>query len=215
MVGQLVLDDTKESLLRSATEVFAEKGFSGARVDEIALKAGANKAMIYYHFKSKEGLYKAVLLRRIGGIHREISAAMVAEEDPVERLQLLYRGLGSAFQAQPALPFIMVREILAGGAHMDAEVAGAFKGILDLVRAAVEEGVARHRMRRVDPIVVHFMMMAPLLIFNVSRPYRARLLPVAAPSTDPITPEAFAVQIEDALARLVAPGPDEARRRKR
>ena len=204
MVGQLATDDTRESLLRSATEVFAEKGFSGARVDEIALKAKANKAMIYYHFRSKEGLYKAVLLRHIGGIHEEIGAAMVAEEDPVERLQLLYRGLGSAFQAQPALPFIMVREILAGGAHMDAEVAGAFKGVVDLVRAAVDEGVAQHRMRRVNPIVVHFMMMAPLLIFNVSRPYRARFLPVAAPSIEPITPEVFAAQIEDALARLVA-----------
>ncbi len=221
MVGQSarhISDDTKENLLRTATEAFAEKGFSGARVDEIADAAKANKAMIYYHFGSKEGLYKAVLLRHIGGIHQKIGAAIAAEKDPVLRLQRLYRGLGSAFRAQPALPFMMIREILAGGTHMDAEAAGAFKGVLDLVRAAVEEGVAQGRVRRVNPIFVHFMMIAPLIIFNVSRPYRERFLPVAAPSTDPITPEAFAGHIEDALARLVAPEPvhsAKARRRTR
>jgi len=215
MVGQDPQDDTRESLLSSATEAFAEKGFSGARVGEIAAKANANKAMIYYHFRSKEGLYKAVLLRHIGGIHRKIGAATAAEKDPVRRLRRIYHGLGGAFQAQPALPFMMLREILAGGANMDAEVAGAFKGVLDLVRAAVQEGVAVSRMRRVNPVFVHFMMIAPLIIFNVSRPFRDRLLPVAAPSVDPITPEAFTAQLEDALARLVAPDPVHSAKTKR
>ena len=45
--------DTRGNLIESATEVFVEKGFSGARVDEIARRAKANKAMIYYHFGSK------------------------------------------------------------------------------------------------------------------------------------------------------------------
>lgn len=207
MVSKLQQDDTRESLLASATEAFAEKGFSGARVDEIAEQARANKAMIYYHFGSKEGLYKAVLLRHVGGIHRQIGAAIAAETDPVRRLQGLYRSLGAAFSAQPALAFMMIREILEGGVHMDAEVARAFKGIIDLVRAAVEEGVAQGRIRRVNPVFVHFMMIAPLIVFNVSRPFRDRMLPVAAPSADPVTPEAFALQVEDALARLVAPEP--------
>lgn len=73
MVGQVKSHDTRENLLASATEVFVKKGFSGARVDEIARRAKANKAMIYYHFGSKEGLYKAVLLKYIGGLHEEIA----------------------------------------------------------------------------------------------------------------------------------------------
>jgi AcrR family transcriptional regulator len=215
MVSQAAPDDTRESLLSSATEAFAEKGFSGARVDEIAAKADANKAMIYYHFGSKEGLYKAVLLRHLGGIHQKIGNDIAGERDPVRRLQRLYRALGGAFRGRPALPFIMIREMLAGGAHMDAEVAGAFRGIVDLVRAAVEEGVAKGRVRRVNPVFVHFMMIAPLIFFSVSGPFRQRVLPVAAPSADPITPETFAVQIEDALARLVAPAPVPSARAKR
>jgi AcrR family transcriptional regulator len=217
MVGRKK-DETSDNLLRAAVEVFANKGFSGARVEEIAQRAKANKAMIYYHFGSKEGLYKAVLLRHMSGIHREIGSAIEAERDPVRRLQRLYRSLGDAFRERSTLPFIMLREILAGGAHMDVEVARAFKGIVDLVRASIEEGRAQGRIRALNPIFVHFMMVAPLIIFSVSRPFRERLLPVAAPAGDRITPEAFLVQLEDALARLVAPGPApsvRARRRKR
>ena len=54
---------TRERLLEVAEEQFAEKGFFGARVDEIAEAANINKRMLYAHFGSKEGLYSAVLLK--------------------------------------------------------------------------------------------------------------------------------------------------------
>src|SRR5271169_421934 len=120
------MNHTRESLLRSATEVFVEQGFSGARVDDIAKRARANKAMIYYHFHSMEGLYKAVLLRQIGGLKAQVDEAVGGEADPLRRLQSLYGALGAAFRANPAMPHMMIREVLAGGAHMDAEVAAAF-----------------------------------------------------------------------------------------
>lgn len=54
---------TREKLLEVAEEQFAERGFFGARVDEIAEAANINKRMLYAHFGSKEGLYQAVLLK--------------------------------------------------------------------------------------------------------------------------------------------------------
>lgn len=46
----------KERILEAAAAEFAERGFDGARVDEIAKRAGVNKALIYYYYKSKEEL---------------------------------------------------------------------------------------------------------------------------------------------------------------
>jgi TetR/AcrR family transcriptional regulator len=51
----------KEKILEASLDEFAEKGYDGSRVDKIAEKAGVNKALIYYHFQSKEGLYEAVI----------------------------------------------------------------------------------------------------------------------------------------------------------
>lgn len=54
---------TRERLLEVAEIQFAEKGYFGARVDEIAQSAGINKRMLYAHFGNKDGLYSAVLLK--------------------------------------------------------------------------------------------------------------------------------------------------------
>ena len=60
--------DTRERIRCSALREFAEHGFSGARIDRIAARSGANKAMIYYHFEGKEGLYFEILKMTYSGI---------------------------------------------------------------------------------------------------------------------------------------------------
>jgi TetR/AcrR family transcriptional regulator len=52
---------TRATLLARATREFADRGFDGARIDEIATSAGINKRMIYAYFGDKDGLYRAVL----------------------------------------------------------------------------------------------------------------------------------------------------------
>ena len=66
MRGRVNLDknksqDTKQKLIDAAIEVFSEKGFDGARVDEIAARANINKAMLYYYFNSKEKLFEELI----------------------------------------------------------------------------------------------------------------------------------------------------------
>ncbi len=55
-------DNSKYKILKAARKVFAEKGYEGARVDEIAREAGINKAMLYYYFNSKENILREVIL---------------------------------------------------------------------------------------------------------------------------------------------------------
>ena len=54
-------NNARERLLETATELFAEKGYAGASVREIVEKAGVSKPVLYYYFKSKEGLFYAIL----------------------------------------------------------------------------------------------------------------------------------------------------------
>ena len=56
---------SRERILAAALKEFAAKGFAGARVDFIAQRAAINKRMLYHYFGSKEGLFKAVLRRKI------------------------------------------------------------------------------------------------------------------------------------------------------
>ena len=69
---------TRAELLAVATEVFAEQGLSGARVDEIAERTRTTKRMIYYYFGGKEQLYRAVLEAAYLGI-REAEQSIHAD----------------------------------------------------------------------------------------------------------------------------------------
>ncbi|MDZ7635635.1 MAG: helix-turn-helix domain-containing protein [Bacteroidales bacterium] len=53
---------TKEKIFLAASEIFEEKGHSGARMQEIADRAGINKALLHYYFRSKDQLFKAVFI---------------------------------------------------------------------------------------------------------------------------------------------------------
>src|ERR1700739_3254554 len=94
-------DATKANILEVALHEFAEKGLSGARIDEIAEQTRTSKRMIYYYFQSKDGLYLAVLeecYRRI----RQIEAGL--DLDPLPPMEALRLLVESTFDYQNAHP---------------------------------------------------------------------------------------------------------------
>ena len=80
---------TRAELLAVATEVFAEQGYSGARVDDIAERTRTTKRMIYYYFGGKEQLYLAVLEEAYRGIRIAEQTIDVDESDPVVAIRRL------------------------------------------------------------------------------------------------------------------------------
>ncbi|WNG89041.1 TetR/AcrR family transcriptional regulator [Mycobacterium sp. ITM-2016-00317] len=80
---------TRAELLAVATEVFAESGYSGARVDEIAERTRTTKRMIYYYFGGKEQLYLAVLESAYRGIREAEQKLKVDHANPVEAIRRL------------------------------------------------------------------------------------------------------------------------------
>jgi TetR/AcrR family transcriptional regulator len=81
-------EDTRERILEVATEEFAQKGLAGARVDEIARKARANKQLVYYYFGGKLGLYNEVLGHMIQESRPRV-AAEAACETLAEKFKLM------------------------------------------------------------------------------------------------------------------------------
>jgi AcrR family transcriptional regulator len=79
--------DSREEILAVATEEFADHGLSGARVDAIAEKTRTSKRMIYYHFGSKDGLYRAVLERAYSEIRAAEGELDLNSLGPVEAIK--------------------------------------------------------------------------------------------------------------------------------
>ncbi len=196
-----------ETLLEAATQVFLESGFSGARVDQIARMARINKAMIYYHFRSKRGLYQAVLLRLFRGVLDEIERLSQDQADPRRRLITFYAGVARIFSERPALPHLMLREVISGGERMDPETAKTLAGIIGFVRKAVEQGIREGSMRSVHPLIVHLSALAPLILFFTTQTFRDRILPSAAPGLAMPSPEELLDHLAVTIERGLEPVP--------
>jgi AcrR family transcriptional regulator len=85
--GQVPRAVREQQLLELAEALFAERGYAGASMDELARRAGVTKPVVYELFGSKEGLFGACVDRSIERLATEIAAAVRAEEDPEARLR--------------------------------------------------------------------------------------------------------------------------------
>jgi AcrR family transcriptional regulator len=82
------LNKTAEKILTAARAVFAEKGYNGTHVDEIANRAGVNKATLYYQIGDKDTLYANVIHQVLGNIAQDIA-------EVVTEVAQLFRALSS------------------------------------------------------------------------------------------------------------------------
>jgi TetR/AcrR family transcriptional regulator len=178
----VVMDDTIQVLdriLDAATEEFGRVGFSGAKVDAIARRAGVNKAGLYYHVGNKEKLYEAVLLRLFGQVAGTLEQAGVVGDDPVAAFGALTRAMAGLFTRLPMLPRIMAMEMASGAANMPAAAIVEFQRIFGVTRRLLAHGQAAGVLRPAEPLFVHLTLVGTLIIYCLSEPLRHRFAAAA------------------------------------
>ncbi len=92
-------EQTREYLLRAAAQVFAERGFHGASLDDVASVAGFTKGAVYSNFKGKDDLFLALLELRFEEEMRSLRAILEATEEPATQLPALVDLLRQQFDA--------------------------------------------------------------------------------------------------------------------
>lgn len=162
-------DETAQHILEIATREFADKGFSGARIDEIAESTRTSKRMIYYYFTSKEGLYLAVLeeaYKRIRGIENALD---LDGFEPLEALQRLVAITFDYHVAHPDFVRLVMNENILNGAFLAKSESiqqvnrSAIDHLARLYRRGCEAGVFRTGLNTVD---LH-MSISALCFFTV------------------------------------------------
>src|SRR5258708_23007248 len=105
----------KEEILDVATSLFAERGYDGASMNDVAERVGMRKASLFYHFATKDALYEAVLNRLIERLATPLAAVYASEGSFVERLDTATDALASAISHSPFTARLLVREAMDWG----------------------------------------------------------------------------------------------------
>ncbi len=171
--------DARERILAAAATVFASVGFTGARVDDIAERAGINKAMLYYHVGDKERLYATVLINTVERGLATLAESAARAETPSAKLQCVLDAFADLGTSNPHLIPIMLREVASGGATLPDEMLVRMAGVFRMVQEVLAQGVEEGTFRPTDPLLTHVSMVGSIMFLVASQPIRARLGKIA------------------------------------
>jgi AcrR family transcriptional regulator len=152
-------ESTSAAILAAAVKEFTERGYEGARVDNIAGRAGVNKRMLYHYFGNKQALYVAVLEGRYTAIRSAEHGLHLSDRDPIEGMTDLVRFTWRYYLAHPEFLSLLNTEnlhrakFLKRSARIFELNSPLIERISVLLRRGVEQGVFRDGMDAVKVYV--------------------------------------------------------------
>lgn len=164
--------DRPGELLDAALQVFVEKGYAAARVEEVARRAGVSKGTLFLYFASKEALFKAVVRENIGR-HVADGLRQVAEfTGPSDELMREFiRHWWQSYGSSPAAG--LSKLLVAEAANFPSLVAYYRQEVVEpeheLVRQILQRGMARGDFRAVDLNLTPLLIIAPLVQMTLWR----------------------------------------------
>lgn len=166
---------TQTEILDAAVEEFALHGLNNARIETIAANTGVTKAMIYYYFKSKEGLYIAVLERGFNSYMLPLQELSLDNLSPKNALEKYVRCLLSNLVKNPNWPLIMCYEALQNQGKYYQQI--NIHSIDEILIAILERGVADNSFRSLEPRMTANDIIGICVFYFLSREGLSHLYP--------------------------------------
>ena len=205
---------TREALLAAGAELFAERGYDGVPVAAIAARARVNKAMISYHFGGKRQLYLAIVTATFREIVGGVEQLAVSSRPAPEALRELVAMFGEmATRRYPHFCSMMLREVVAGGKHLDPALIEQPARLLGAVQRIVARGVEAGDLRPVDPLLTHLSLVGSLVFFFATTRFRERVLTTRRPAIKPPDASQYVKHVQDLLTHGLAAERPRARNR--
>jgi len=188
---------TQQRLLESARAAFAEHGFHGARLQEVADRAGVRHPTLLYHFSSKEGLYAAVIEAAFADWAQETERAISTGLEGFAQVAAVTEAGLRFFAEHEDFVRIVRHEALAGGGRLQEAMATFLRPFLEDAIAFLDREVAAGRLRPHDPVELMQLCYGTLMTYVSDARFRSQLV-----GDDPLSPEALA-RHRDALLSLL------------
>jgi len=163
---------TRRRILMAAKREFARLGFGGARVDTIALRAKANKRMIYHYFGGKEDLFTAVVEDAYLDIRAAERKLRLDEMEPEAALDRLVEFTWTYYLDNPEFLTLVNSENLHKARHLKAsqEIRQEYPGFVGIVKNILDRGVAKGVFRPgIDPVQLNITIAAVSYYYLTNR----------------------------------------------
>jgi AcrR family transcriptional regulator len=177
-------EDRPREICAAALEVFAEKGFAAARLDEIAKRAGVSKGTLYLYFKDKEDLFRAVVRSAIAPNIEAVTSTISSSDAPFPEVVRMF--LAAFAEREARLPIGAVAKMVVGESRNFPELARVWHDevaskAIGAIAAFIERAQQRGEVRAGDPRLHAFSLMGPMVLGAL---WRATLVPAGGQPLD-------------------------------
>lgn len=183
--------ESRAAILRAAVREFAQEGIAGARTEAIAKAAGVNKALLYYYFEDKEGLYGAVLDQVFAGLLENVLPVFARDLTPGEKIRAYVGAHFDYIASHPLYPRVVQGEMMRATRGKVSQIQRLakqyFHPLFSQIEHTLQQGIASGEFRAVNP--QHFISsMGSVIVFYFNSAGVMKLMT----GIDPMTPERVA-----------------------
>jgi AcrR family transcriptional regulator len=177
-------EDRPREICAAALEVFAEKGFAAAKLEEIAKRAGVSKGTLYLYFKDKEELFQAVVRDTVAPNIEAVREAVISADLPFGEVAAMF--LARSADIATRLPVGAVAKMVIGESRNFPELAKVWHDqvasrAIAMLSALIEKAQEKGEVRPGDPRLHAFSLMGPMLMGVI---WRETLQPVGGAKLD-------------------------------
>ncbi|HET6316202.1 MAG TPA: TetR/AcrR family transcriptional regulator [Chloroflexota bacterium] len=143
----------RERILVSAERVFADKGYHGTLVDEIAFEAETSKGGVYFHFPNKQAIFMALLDRLARMLRERIEDAARGESEPLARAEAALKVVLETFGGHRRLARLFMVEALGAGPEFNQRLVEIRASFAELIKRYLDDAVAAGEIPPLDTAV--------------------------------------------------------------
>ena len=163
---------SKALIITHAKSLFSEKGYASASMDELAKRCGLNKAMVFYYFKNKKGLYEAVMREVLVEIQEAITEENKTHSKPIEELEGFIRTYARYACEHPYLPALLLKELSDSGAVFPKMLFTSMRQLFALFSDILKRGEEKGCFDNAIPMILYFMVIGTLNLMVTTKPLR-------------------------------------------
>lgn len=162
--------DTEQKIFEAARAIFQERGYHGARMQEIARRAGINQSMLHYYFRTKDSLFEAVFQATAKEVLGPVMAVLREDLPFPEKLDRFVETYLRQIAAHPHAPAFILQELNHHPERLKAFAARMGAGLFERWAADVQAAVARGEIRPIAPAHLLADMLALCAFPFIARP---------------------------------------------